>query len=129
MTQPRRIDPEKGRFEAVRREQLREANEFYRLFEPWIDEIAVRIAERQPDRIERVRSDLIGAGVNAPWLPEEFLAAIHIKAIGFAVGAILFGMQFFEPVGTVVAGIVGYFFGSRLFLKSLTDKCVVVDCR
>src|SRR5262245_52199374 len=80
-TQPRIPDPEKGRFEEDRRNQLRSANWVYRTFEPWIDEIELNLRNRNPGLEDQMQRDLLTAGISVPWRPSELMATQRVTSI------------------------------------------------
>ena len=94
VTAPRVVSAELGRFEEERRETLRADSDVFRWFEPWIDELAGFVRKTQSARLPQLRDDLIGAGADIAWTPEEHLATKQVESI--------------------VAGLIGVFFGSVL---------------
>jgi tight adherence protein C len=90
-TQPRRVDPELGRFEEARRARLRAKSWTYRVFEPWVDELAAATGAGPDARQRRVAGYLAGSGDAAPWKPAEFCAVALIESGVAAAVAALFG--------------------------------------
>ncbi len=83
MLRPRVVSRSLGRFEVDRREKMRAASATYRLFEPWVDELAAPIL-RANNGLDLVQQHLLSAGIAVPWTPAEFLATKRIEAFGAA---------------------------------------------
>ncbi len=91
ITRPRETDAELGRFEEERVAALRAASPSFKLLEPWVMELADYFASAKPDRVEKVRKDLVASGTTAPWKPEEYVALARIDAILVGIGGGLLG--------------------------------------
>ena len=122
ITQPRYVDPEQGRFEESRRAELRAQSTTYRLFEPWIDEWAARLAARKPVAVDRVERDLIGAAEPAPWRPAERLAAWWVEAAIAAAVVVGFGKILGSFTMAAILGIFTAYFYQRSKQAGLTKR-------
>lgn len=120
IVRPRIVDPRMGRFEVDRREKLRAESTTYRLFEPWVDDMAGPI-KSSARGLEGIQQNLLAAGITAPWTPAEFLATKRVEAIfascvGFALGY-MWGGLFSAFLGMVVTFLI-YEALARRLLKS-----------
>ena len=108
MTRPREIDPELGRFEVERVEKLRQASASYRMFEPWVNEVAAMVADGNPKKLDEVEKDLVSSGEPAPWKASEYMALARIDAVITGLGAAML-------VGMIGGWFAGLLFGGLIF--------------
>jgi tight adherence protein C len=109
-TCPRVVDPQLGRFEVVRREQLRRRNWIYRLFEPAIDELVAGTAGRRPALEEQLGRELTTAGEPAPWRAAECAAVWTIESMIVALTVAGFAWLLGGKLAALVLGLVTFFF-------------------
>ncbi len=122
VTQPRVIDPELGRFEETRREELRSLSRTYRLFEPWIDEIVESNGGRRPDAEEKLQQDLTTAAEPAAWKAAEYQAVWQVQAILAAIGGAVFGWFFSGELFALACGVGGFFFYRWLMRRNIRKR-------
>jgi tight adherence protein C len=121
-TLPRAVDPELGRFEEVRRRQLRQQSWVYRVFEPWIEELAAAAAVRQPEWHQRIRRQLTAAAEPAAWLPAERLAGWQIEALMAAAAGAAFGWFLGGELLAGVLAAAAFFFHRRSRASGLAKR-------
>lgn len=107
ITRPRTVDVKLGRFEITRREKLREDSTTYRLFEPWVDQLAGPM-ESSGRGLGEVQQHLLASGVTVPWTPAEFLACKRVEAFAGAVVGFGFGWIFGGITSAIMGALLGF---------------------
>lgn len=125
IVRPRYVDENLGRFEVNRRERVRENSTTYRLFEPWVDELAALFGRGgKTKQSETIQQYLVASGAQAPWTPAEFLATKRIEAIGAAIFGALFGGLMGGINLAVIFGIGGFFVYEMLARRLLKSTAI-----
>ncbi len=119
------VDEQLGRFEVNRRERIREASITYRLFEPWVDELAEPIGRKaKAKELEAIQQYLLASGIAAPWKPAEFLATKRIEALGAACVAATFGWIIGGSTSALIGGLGGFFAYEMLARRLLKSTAI-----
>lgn len=120
ITRPRTIDPLLGRFEEDRRQKIRQSSTTYRLFEPWVDQLATE-RERSGLGLAVVQQHLMTAGITVPWTPAEYLSTKRVEALGAVCIGLLLGWFWGGLTSAMMAGMMAFFlyeFLAKRLLKS-----------
>lgn len=124
--QPRTVDPQLGRFEEDRRDQLRSSNFIYRLFEPIIDEWD-RMLKPPAKKLADTEDFLRGAGITERWSASEYLNVKRLESLFIAVSSMLIGLTILGLgfTGAILLAILVFFVHQWLVVRTLKSLSIV----
>jgi len=115
-------------FDEGRRDRLRAASSLYRYASGLIDRLARWNATQMNEGHKaRLAAELKGAGLAAPWLPEEYVAVNQLQAT--CIGIIAGGLAA-TAIGSLITGVIlGAMVGFTIYITTVRDAASKATAR